>query len=334
MVKIFLSWFPLASASCLITSKVCANFPEFGRTQFRDVVGEEYLQAAQHEAACLKRAEDFHHWCGNTGNISVAATFMPDKTQFYDPGACDAGWSQWQAFCYRFHLDLKTWREAEEICLAQESHLASVHSMEENRFVHLLAHGLKVWIGYHQQQERFAWTDRSQEDFTNFAKNCSGRSHEADCQADQVQQQWHHSSGAERSPFVCKRNAKRVSAVHSISAERLLKEEWELLRLGLHDLPSRSWDQKLLALKALLPDAKNQSGVDFQALLPDAKNQSGVDFQALLPDAKNQSGVDFQELSNSSATETLITWMQDLPGCSSSVLETPRIYHHALTATW
>jgi hypothetical protein len=30
---------------------------------------------------------------------------------------------------------------------------ASVHSMEENRFVHLLAHGLKVWIGYHHQQE-------------------------------------------------------------------------------------------------------------------------------------------------------------------------------------
>lgn len=227
---------------------------------------------------------------------------MPDKTQFYDPGACDAGWSQWQAFCYRFHLDLKTWREAEEICLAQDSHLASVHSMEENRFVHLLAHGLKVWIGYHHQQERFAWTDKSQEDFTNFAKNCSGRSHEADCQADQVQQQWHRSSGAERSPFVCKRNAKRVSTVRSISAERLLKEEWELLRLGLHDLPSL--DQKLLPL------------------------------QALVPDAKNQSGVDFQELANSSATETLITWNQDLAGCSSTILETPRIYHHALTATW
>lgn len=305
MMKVFFSWAPLASlasASCLITSKVCANFPEFGRIQFRDVVGEEYLHAAQHEAACLKRAEDFHHWCGNTGNISVAATFMPDKTQFYDPGACDAGWSQWQAFCYRFHLDLKTWREAEEICLAQDSHLASVHSMEENRFVHLLAHGLKVWIGYHHQQERFAWTDKSQEDFTNFAKNCSGRSHEADCQADQVQQQWHRSSGAERSPFVCKRNAKRVSTVRSISAERLLKEEWELLRLGLHDLPSL--DQKLLPLEALVPDAKNQSGVDFQ------------------------------ELANSSATETLSTWMQDLAGCSSTILETPRIYHHALTATW
>jgi hypothetical protein len=27
------------------------------RIQFRDVVGEEYLHAAQHEAACLKRAE-------------------------------------------------------------------------------------------------------------------------------------------------------------------------------------------------------------------------------------------------------------------------------------
>lgn len=28
--------------------------------------------------------KDFHHWCGNTNSVSVAATFK-DKTQFYDP---------------------------------------------------------------------------------------------------------------------------------------------------------------------------------------------------------------------------------------------------------
>ena len=30
---------------------------------------------------------------------------------------------------------------------------ASVHSTEENGFIHRLAHGLKVWIGYYRQQE-------------------------------------------------------------------------------------------------------------------------------------------------------------------------------------
>lgn len=233
-MKVF-SWAPLASlasASCLITSKVCANFPEFGRIQFRDVVGEEYLHAAQHEAACLKRAEDFHHWCGNNASTSVASTFMLDKTQFYDPSACDAGWSQWDTFCYRFHLDMKTWLDAENVCRASNAHLASIHSAEENSFVHHLANGLKVWIGYNGlKNELHSWSDHTQDDFTNFAKNCTDRAHEAECQPQQVQQWWYNSHAEERSPFVCKRSANvRTARVLKVSAERLLQEDWVQLR--------------------------------------------------------------------------------------------------------
>ncbi|CAK8987691.1 unnamed protein product [Durusdinium trenchii] len=80
-----------ASASCVITAQVCQNFPDFSRTQFRDLLGELHLGSAGSEAVCLKRAEDFHHWCGNNASTSVASTFMLDKTQFYDPSDSSKG---------------------------------------------------------------------------------------------------------------------------------------------------------------------------------------------------------------------------------------------------
>eukprot|EP00913_Durusdinium_trenchii_P017501 g16444.t2 len=157
---------------------------------------------------------------------------MLDKTQFYDPSACDAGWSQWDTFCYRFHLDMKTWLDAENVCRASNAHLASIHSAEENSFVHHLANGLKVWIGYNGlKNELHSWSDHTQDDFTNFAKNCTDRAHEAECQPQQVQQWWYNSHAEERSPFVCKRSANvRTARVLKVSAERLLQEDWVQLR--------------------------------------------------------------------------------------------------------
>lgn len=315
MAKYFLSWAPLASASCLITSKVCTNFPEFSRTQFRDAIGEEHLNAAQEEAVCLTRAQDFHHWCGNTNSVSVAATFK-DKTQFYDPSACEAGWSLWSTFCYRFHLDLKSWIEAEEICRADDSHLASVHSTEENGFIHRLAHGLKVWIGYYRQQEQYTWSDDSQKDFTNFAKNCSGREHEADCHPNEVQQKWHHSSGDERSPFVCKRKARNVS-VQNISAHRLLTEDWEDLRLTPHVTDGEKLLMKVNATDGLL-------------LLVDKFEKAAKNLSELQA-TKNLS--ELQDFDQPFAEMSIVTWMKDL-SCKGSTLATPRLYEQSLTATF
>eukprot|EP00439_Symbiodinium_sp_Y106_P087540 s2_g76.t2 len=323
---------------CIITAKVCRNFPEFNRTQFRDTLGEEHLGAGTEAAACLRRAEDFHHWCGNgpEPGASVASTFSQEGvSQIYDAGACLPGWSQFDAFCYKFFLDMNTWAEAEATCRDLNSHLVSIHSRMENSFVHGLAHGLKVlemackvsggsldawprmverlskgsapateeevdpetapitvhllhasgrslpmsvdakntinevkrlirevykregpppgysegsllklvrgtdeeddgrsvlehgiedgdtltiilqesrwqslasnvWIGYTDidQDTRYTWSDNSQDDFTNFAKNCSGRESEAGCTQPEVQQQWYQSSGVEKSPFV------------------------------------------------------------------------------------------------------------------------------------
>merc|ERR1719284_1780547 len=85
-------------SGCTITAKVCLNFPEFSRTQFRDNLGETHVETGSNEAACLKRAEDFHHWCGNNASAGaqVAATYNPGQwSQIYHPGSCPMGWSQW-----------------------------------------------------------------------------------------------------------------------------------------------------------------------------------------------------------------------------------------------
>lgn len=221
-----------AEKGCTITASVCRNFPELARTQFRDSVGEENLEAGTNEAACLKRAEDFHHWCGNNASsgAQVVATYNPKQwSQMYHEGACDKGWSQWDAFCYKYYWEMKTWPEAESLCRERNSHLVSIHSQAENRFVAVLQHGLKGWIGYTDidKDTHYEWSDSTQDDFTNFAKNCTGREDEPDCKPEEVQQQWYTSKGASTSPYTCKRNALLpVALLKNVSAKQVREIPW------------------------------------------------------------------------------------------------------------
>jgi len=223
-----------AEEGCTITAAACKNFPGLHRKQFRDSVGEEHLSAATNDAACLKRAEDFHHWCGNSDSAGgqVAATFnSASLTQVYHPGACEAGWSQWDAFCYKHYWEMRNWFEAEKLCRDRNSHLASVHSQAENRFIATLTKGLSVWIGYSDldQNTHFQWTDSTQDDFSNFAKNCTGRETEPDCKPEERQQQWYDWEGGDAGTFVCKRNALLPVALLNVSAGDLLLKPWSSL---------------------------------------------------------------------------------------------------------
>jgi len=220
---------------CTITVSSCKNFPDFQRTQFRDGVAESHLSAGSNEAACLKRAEDFHHWCGNgaKGGAQVAATYNPQKlSQIYHPGACDAGWSQWDAFCLKHFWEKKTWFEAEAACRYQNAHLASVHSQAENRFVYTLTRGLSAWIGYTDldQDTHFQWSDNTNDDFSNFAKNCTGREHEPDCKPEEKAQQWFDWEGGDKGTYVCKRNALLpVALLRNVTPPMLSGTAWPVL---------------------------------------------------------------------------------------------------------
>jgi len=254
-----------AEEGCTITAKACQNFPEFQQTQFRDAIGEEHLDTASTEATCLKRAEEFHHWCGNgeMQGIQVAATYNPKRlSQLYHPGACEKGWSQWDAFCYKFYLEMKTWAEAERVCREQDSHLVSVHSKAENNFVHGLALGLKVWIGYTDldKDTHYQWSDSSQDDFTNFAKNCTGREKDPDCQKEDVAQQWYKGSEAESSPYMCKKSALLPMALlENTSAEALRATPWLSLTATAAEQGKVSSAQLDLKLQDVVPTESKAS---------------------------------------------------------------------------
>jgi hypothetical protein len=240
------AWADEAVTGCFITVKACRNYPEFSRTQFRDALGEQHAQTASNEAACLKRAEDMHFYCGNDGKdgAQVAATYAAQQlSQVFHPGACDKGWSQWDAFCYKHHWEKRTWFEAEALCRERSSHLASIHSQAENRFIYTLTSGLSAWIGYTDldQDTHYQWSDSTQDDFTNMAKNCTGRETEPDCQPEERKQQWYDWEGNDRGTFVCKRNALLpVALLRNTTTQDLKEKDWVVLlpALSASTLPS------------------------------------------------------------------------------------------------
>lgn len=255
---------------CTITASACRNYPEFHRKQFRDILGEEHLKTGNNDAACLKRAEDFHHWCGNgeDSGAVVSATFNPAQwTQVYHPGACQAGWSQWDAFCYKHYWEKKTWFEAEKLCRERNSHLASIHSQAENRFIYTLTSGLSAWIGYTDldQDTHYTWSDNTQDDFSNFAKNCTGRETEPDCKPEERKQQWYDWEGGDAGTFVCKRNALLPMAlIRNVTAKTFVEKPWRdllpvLAANGLPDITS-AMAKPGAAPELKLPDLKADSG--------------------------------------------------------------------------
>lgn len=236
---------------CTITTSRCHNFPEFDRSQFRDALGEEELRTASVASACMKRAEDFYHWCGNTdvdgetaGVATVAATHdATSTTQVYHAAACDRGWSLFDRWCYRHIWEQKNWPEAEASCRDVHSgHLISVHSAAENNFAHELTYGLSAWIGYTDvdKDTHYEWSDSTQNDFSNMAKNCTGRETEPDCTPESKSQQWYNAKGDKRLTFVCKRDARLpVALLNNVSAADVLKD-WSRYSTAISTLPSRT----------------------------------------------------------------------------------------------
>jgi len=230
--------FFVAADVCVVTAKHCENFPQFSNNQFRDKYGEELLGAGENPSRCMRRAEDFHHWCGNgrdNENATVATTYMPSlDAQVYHPTACDPGWSLYHKHCYIHVWRSKTWWEAEQYCNKHNSNLCSIHGKAENEFVFTLTKGLSSWIGYNDvdQDEEFQWSDNTKTDFENMSKNCTGREHEKDCQPEEKAQQWYNWDGADRGTWVCKKPTKwALKLLRKTSPEKLLGIDWEGLKI-------------------------------------------------------------------------------------------------------
>ena len=87
--------------------------------------------------------------------------------------------------CYQFPNHKLTWQKAERYCASfdregySESHLASVHSQEENDWIRMRLvkkritddKNYRAWNGYHYSPDHgsFVWSDQSSKDFENWA---------------------------------------------------------------------------------------------------------------------------------------------------------------------
>jgi hypothetical protein len=158
-------------------------------------------------------------------------------------------------FCYKHIWEKRTWWEAEALCRERSAHLASVHSKAENRFIYTLTSGLSAWIGYTDldQDTHYQWSDNTQDDFSNHAKNCTGRETEPDCQPEERKQQWYDWEGHDRGTFVCKRNALLpVALLRNTTAKTLKESDWVLLLPGLSAGALPSSDPTLSTANATL----------------------------------------------------------------------------------
>ena len=92
---------------------------------------------------------------------------------------CPENWTPFNGACYRVYTTPKSWEDAEDSCQRHEnSHLVSIHSLEEQNFVkdlyrsspHGLRKGYWIWIGLKIQEKWDSqfWTDGTKVSYTYF----------------------------------------------------------------------------------------------------------------------------------------------------------------------
>ena len=92
----------------------------------------------------------------------------------FSSGNCPCAWPQFGTHCYRYFDHQTTWSDAEATCVAEGGHLASIHSKDENDFIHQLSNCTQqdLWIGSHDDDadRHWRWTDSSEWEFAAWAR--------------------------------------------------------------------------------------------------------------------------------------------------------------------
>ena len=83
---------------------------------------------------------------------------------------CTSGWTEFKKSCYKFFTSSVTWGKARDACLAQDSHLASVLSTEEQQFVTTIITSSydDTWTGAKMGTFDFEWEDGNDFNYTNW----------------------------------------------------------------------------------------------------------------------------------------------------------------------
>ncbi|XP_030077800.1 lectin [Microcaecilia unicolor] len=110
-----------------------------------------------------------------------------------------------------------SWGDAEATCRSLSSHLASIHSAEENEFIYVLmgkihnhTTGESYWIGGHDifKEGDYMWTDGSKWDYATFGygqpDNLGGENYIGSWYPDNDHITWNDYPASYSFPFVCK----------------------------------------------------------------------------------------------------------------------------------
>lgn len=180
---------------------------------------------ATQESQCFIRATAYDWWCGNSEEprASVIATYTETgRSQISNAAACEPNWILFNEDCY-FHITQRlTWHDANQLCDASGSALASIHSKAENDFIHFLTGGQSTWIGVvdlnakSESPEDLRWTDNSPMNYRNW----NGTS---EAEASTKGAEWFTKNSSEQAPCLCKKHARGSSNLIQSSTAEVLK---------------------------------------------------------------------------------------------------------------
>ncbi|XP_013788971.1 macrophage mannose receptor 1-like isoform X1 [Limulus polyphemus] len=152
-------------------------------------------------------------------SIFSVQTSQADNTTDASVLCPDASWD-WilhNGFCFYLETNVYTWHDAERICSEHGSHLASIHSMEEQRFIfHLIKNTTNlpdIWIGLNAlgYDEGFEWSDSTPVAFLHWAggepNNWNGQEKCANVFAlEYFPGMWNDKNCNSKTGFVCKKS--------------------------------------------------------------------------------------------------------------------------------
>ena len=112
-----------------------------------------------------------------------------------------------------FVLNAKTKASAENDCVGKDSHLASIHSMEEIDFVNRATTGTQgMWIGGQRKGNSFQWSDGTAFDYTNWDADQPNKFSYENCilwKSLSSSTKWHDANCGIEKAYVCKKPAWR-----------------------------------------------------------------------------------------------------------------------------